>query len=169
MHDAMEQGFIPAAAARLIARKRNNSGRRRVLLSGVFLRVCRFNCRVVCRRASVHACCGSIRGADLDKSCRAQPCGNGEPQTRFREPMDASTGTSSQALPVSRLEVGLGCGWETVFQMRLLRVSDANGTSVLAGGQFSMALQYLLAGSPGASYAPVSGRLEVPSGVRRPV
>lgn len=83
----------------------------------------------------------------------------------FVSPIDPSTETSSQALPVSRLEVGLGRGWETVFQMPLLRVSDANGNSVLGGGQLSMALQYRLAGSPDARYAiSVSGRLEVPSG-----
>lgn len=83
----------------------------------------------------------------------------------FVSPIDPSTGTTSQALPVSRLEVGLGRGWETVLQMPLLRVSDGKGDSVLAAGQFSMALQYLLAGSPGARYAiSVSGRLEVPSG-----
>jgi len=75
------------------------------------------------------------------------------------------TGVSTQAIPESRLEVGLGRGFETVLQMPLLRVSEPNGSSVLAGGQFSAALRYLIAGSPSGKYAiSVAGRLEVPTG-----
>src|SRR5690348_10391560 len=74
-------------------------------------------------------------------------------------------GTSTQAIPESRLEVGLGRGFETVLQMPLLRVSEPNGGSVLAGGQFSAALRYLIAGSAAGKYAiSVAGRLEVPTG-----
>jgi hypothetical protein len=44
-------------------------------------------------------------------------------------------------------------------------VNQPDGSSVLAGGQFSVAVRYLLAGSATAKYAiSIGGRLEVPSG-----
>jgi hypothetical protein len=75
------------------------------------------------------------------------------------------TGASTQALPEARFELGLGRGFDTVLQMPLLRVSEPDGSSVLTGGQFSIALRYLLAGSPSGKYAvSLWGRLEVPTG-----
>lgn len=82
----------------------------------------------------------------------------------FVTPVGQTSG-DSQAVPVSTLEVGLSQRTETVLQLPLLRVSEPNGSSVLAAGQFSFALRYLLAGSPTARYAiSFSGRLEVPTG-----
>ena len=75
---------------------------------------------------------------------------------------------SSQTVPESSLEIGLGRGFETVLQWPLLRVSKPDGSSVLAAGQFSIALRYLLAGSSTARYAiAIAGRVEVPSGDSR--
>ena len=83
----------------------------------------------------------------------------------FVTPIAQDGGVQAQALPVSRLEIGLGHGFETIFQMPVLRLSKPNGSSVLGVGQFSMALQYLLAGPPDGKFAvAVAGRLEVPSG-----
>ena len=49
--------------------------------------------------------------------------------------------------------------------MPLLRVTEPTGGSVPGAGQFSVALQYLLAGSQSADYAiSVAIRMEVPSG-----
>jgi hypothetical protein len=93
------------------------------------------------------------------------PAGSVSIKSDFVSPIGQTTGASAQAIPETRMEVGLGRGFETVLQMPLLRISEPNGSSVLAGGQFSVALRYLLAGSLSAKYAiSVSGRLEVPSG-----
>jgi hypothetical protein len=79
----------------------------------------------------------------------------------FVNPLGAGT---SQALPVSRLEIGFGHGFEAAFQLPLLRIVEPGGNSVLAAGQFSAAAQYQVAGS--ARYAlSLYGRLEVASGV----
>lgn len=83
----------------------------------------------------------------------------------FVSPLGATSGTSTQAVPVSRLEVGLGHGLETVFQIPLLRASQSDGSSVLGAGQFSVALRYQLLGSLTSRFAlSIGGRLEVPSG-----
>ena len=83
----------------------------------------------------------------------------------FVSPLGDNGGTSTQAIPVSRLETGLGHGLETVFEVPLLRVSERDGSSVLAGGQFSVALRYLLVGSQSSRFATsIAGRIEVPSG-----
>jgi hypothetical protein len=101
----------------------------------------------------------------LTRTALPNPAGTVSLKFDFVTPIGQTTGVSSQAIPVSRLDVGLGRGFETVFQLPLLRVSEADGSSVLAGGQFSVALRYLLAGSPTAKYAiSVSGRLEVATG-----
>jgi hypothetical protein len=72
---------------------------------------------------------------------------------------------TSQALPQARLDIELGGGFETRLQMPLLRVMQPTGGSVPGAGQFSVALQYLLAGSQSADYAiSVATRMEVPSG-----
>lgn len=83
----------------------------------------------------------------------------------FVSPLGEAAGTSTQAIPVSRLELGLGHGLETVFQIPLLRASQPDGSSVLGGGQFSVALRYQLLGSRSSRFAmSIGGRLEVPSG-----
>ena len=101
----------------------------------------------------------------LTRAAVPNPAGTVSLKLDFVSPVDPATPVTSQALPISRLEVGLGKGFEAVLQIPLLRVSESNGSSVLAGGQFSAALLYLLAGSPTGRYAiSVSGRLEVPGG-----
>lgn len=93
------------------------------------------------------------------------PAGTVSLKLDFVTPIAQDGGVRAQALPVSRLEIGLGRGFETIFQMPVLRREQPDGSSVLGVGQFSVALQYLLAGSPDRKYAiAVSGRLEVPSG-----
>ena len=83
----------------------------------------------------------------------------------FVSPLDETGGTSTQAIPVSRLELGLGHGLEMLFQIPLLRASQPDGSSVLGGGQFSLALRYRLLGSRSSRFAmSIAGRLEVPSG-----
>ncbi len=83
----------------------------------------------------------------------------------FVSPLGETSGTSTQALPITRLEVGLGHGFETVFQLPLLRASEPGGSSVLGGGQFSVAMRYLFFGSQSSRFAmSIAGRLEVPSG-----
>lgn len=82
--------------------------------------------------------------------------------------VNSTARVNSQVVPESFLEIGLGHGFETVLQWPLLQVSQADGSSVLAAGQFSIALRYLLAGSPTARYAiAIAGRVEVPSGDSR--
>jgi hypothetical protein len=101
----------------------------------------------------------------LTWSAVPEPAGTASLKLDFVSSIGQTAAASTQAIPESRLEVGLGRGFETVFQMPVLRVSEPNGNSVLVGGQFSIALRYLLAGSPNSRYAiSVSGRLEVPSG-----
>lgn len=100
----------------------------------------------------------------LTWSALPNPAGTVSVKFDFVSGLD-QTGVNSQAIPETRLEIGLGRGFETLLQMPLLRVSEPNGSSVLAGGQFSMALRYLLAGSAAGKYAiSVAGRLEVPTG-----
>jgi hypothetical protein len=101
----------------------------------------------------------------LTRTALPNPAGTVSVKLDFVSPLGSTQGVSSQALPEARLEIGLGHGFETVFQMPLLRLSEPSSGSVLAGGQFSMALQYLLAGSLTGKYAiSVWGRLEVPTG-----
>src|SRR5690348_16956610 len=101
----------------------------------------------------------------LTRSALPNPAGVVSLKFDFVSALGDTKGASTQAIPEARLEVGLGRGFATVLQMPLLRVSESAGNSVLAGGQFSMALQYLLAGSPSARYAvSLWGRLEVPTG-----
>jgi hypothetical protein len=101
----------------------------------------------------------------LSWSAVPNPAGTVSLKLDFVTPVGQTTGVNTQAIPESRLEVGLGRGFETVFQMPFLRVSEPDRSSVLAGGQFSLALRYLVAGSPTAKYAiSISGRLEVPTG-----
>ncbi|HXE15235.1 MAG TPA: hypothetical protein VN633_24130 [Bryobacteraceae bacterium] len=93
------------------------------------------------------------------------PAGTVSLKMDFVTPIAQDTGVQAQALPVTRLEIGLGRKFETIFQIPVLRLSQPNGSSVLGVGQFSVALQYLLAGSPDGKFAvAVAGRLEVPSG-----
>ena len=101
----------------------------------------------------------------LTRTAVPNPAGTVSLKFDFVSPVEQTAGVSTQAIPESRLEVGLGRGFATVLQMPMLRVSEPAGNSVLAGGQFSVALQYLVAGSPTARYAvSVWGRLEVPTG-----
>ena len=98
------------------------------------------------------------------RSALPNPPGTVSLKLDFVTPVGQDSG-SSQAVPVSTLEIGLSERTETVLQLPLLRVSEPNGSSVLAAGQFSFALRYLLAGSPASRYAvSISGRLEVPTG-----
>lgn len=93
------------------------------------------------------------------------PAGVASLKLDFVSPLGETAGTSTQAVPVSRLELGLGHGLEALFQIPLLRASQPDGSSVLGGGQFSVALRYLLLGSPSSHFAlSIAGRLEVPSG-----
>jgi hypothetical protein len=93
------------------------------------------------------------------------PAGVASVKLDFVSPLGETSGTSTQAIPESRLELGLGHGLETVFQMPLLRASEPDGSSVLGGGQLSVALRYLLVGSQSSRFAmSVAGRLEVPTG-----
>jgi hypothetical protein len=93
------------------------------------------------------------------------PAGTVSLKLDFVTPIAQEAGVRAQALPVSRLEIGLGRGFETIFQLPVLRREQPDGSSVLGAGQFSMALQYLVAGAPDRKYAiAVAGRLEVPSG-----
>ena len=99
------------------------------------------------------------------RSAVPNPLGTVSLKMDFVNPVGATTGASSAALPESLLEIGLGRGLEAAMMEPLLRISEPNGRSVLAAGQFSIALRYLLAGSAGAKYAiAIAGRLEVPSG-----
>jgi hypothetical protein len=99
------------------------------------------------------------------RAAAPNPAGTVSLKLDFVTPVGRDSGVRAQAVPESRMEMGLGRGFEAVFQMPFLRVPEHNGSTVLAGGQFSLALQYLLAGSPAARYA-ISGsvRLELPSG-----
>ncbi len=100
----------------------------------------------------------------LTWSAVPNPAGTVSVKLDFVSGLD-QTGVSAQAIPESRLEVGLGRGFEAVLQMPLLRISEPNGSSVLAGGQFSAALRYLVAGSATGKYAiSIAGRVEVPTG-----
>jgi hypothetical protein len=93
------------------------------------------------------------------------PAGSVSMKLDFVTPLGESSGRSTQAIPEARLEMGLGHGLQTVFQMPVLRVSNPDGSSVLAAGQFSVAVRYLLAGSESSRYAlAIGGRLEVSSG-----
>ena len=93
------------------------------------------------------------------------PAGVASVKLDFVSPFGETSGPSTQAIPVSRLELGLGHGLETVFQIPLLRSSQPDGSSVLGGGQFSVAVRYRLLGSQSSRFAmSIAGRLEVPSG-----
>ncbi len=93
------------------------------------------------------------------------PAGMASLKLDFVSPLGETSGTSTQAVPVSRLELGLGHGLETVFQIPLLRASQPDGSSVHGGGQFSVTLRYLFLGSQSSRFAiAIAGRLEVPSG-----
>jgi hypothetical protein len=101
----------------------------------------------------------------LTNTAAPNPAGTVSLKLDFVNTAGGSPGVSSQAIPESILQVGLGRGFETLVQMPLLRISETNGSRVLAGGQFSLALRYRLAGSSTEKYAiSVSGRLEVPTG-----
>jgi hypothetical protein len=101
----------------------------------------------------------------LTRSAIPIPAGTVSLKLDFVSPVDAKAKINSQTVPESFLEIGLGRGFETVLQWPLLRVSEPGGSSVLAAGQLSIALRYLLAGSPASSYAiAIAGRVEVPSG-----
>jgi hypothetical protein len=93
------------------------------------------------------------------------PAGTVSLKLDFVTPVAQDTGVRAQALPASRFEIGLGRGFETIFQLPVLRRAQPDGTSVLGAGQFSVGLQYLLAGLPDRKYAiAVAARLEVPTG-----
>ena len=101
----------------------------------------------------------------LTRSAIPNPAGTVSLKLDFFSPVNPAAQISSQTVPESFLEIGLGRGFETVLQWPLLRVSEPDGNSVLAAGQFSIALRYLLAGSSTGRYAiAVGGRVEVPSG-----
>lgn len=98
----------------------------------------------------------------ITRTAIPEPLGDTSLQLMFVSPLVQG---SSQALPQARLDIGLGGGFQATLQEPLLRVSEPNGRSVFAAGQFSVALQYLLAGSASARYAiSVATRVEVPSG-----
>ena len=101
----------------------------------------------------------------LTRTAVPNPAGTVSLKLDFVNSVGETTGVNTQAIPEARLEVGMGRGFEAVFQMPLLRVSEPDGSSVLAGGQFSVALRYLVAGSATGKYAiSILGRLEVPTG-----
>ena len=101
----------------------------------------------------------------LTRSALPNPAGTVSLKLDFVNSAGGTSAPSGQAVPEAFVEVGLGRGFETVLQWPVLRVSEPGGASVLAGGQFSVALRYLLAGSANGRYAiSVAGRLEVPTG-----
>jgi len=87
------------------------------------------------------------------RSAIPNPLGTGSLKMDFVETLGASTRSRSAAIPESLLEIGLGRGLEAALMLPLLRVSQPGGSSVPAGGQFSVALRYQLAGSADAKFA----------------
>lgn len=101
----------------------------------------------------------------LTRSAIPNPAGTVSWKLDFVNTVGGATAPNGQAVPEAFLEVGLGRGFETVLQWPVLRVSEPGGNSVLAGGQFSVALRYLLAGSATSRFAiSIAGRLEAPTG-----
>lgn len=101
----------------------------------------------------------------LTRSAIPNPAGTVSLKLDF---VNSTQRVTSQVVPESFLEIGLGRGFEMVLQWPLLRISEPDGSSVLAAGQFSVALRYLLAGSSTGRYGlAVAGRVEVPSGDSR--
>ena len=100
----------------------------------------------------------------ITRTAIPQPLGDTSLQLLFVSPL----GKGRWALPQTRLDIGLGGGLQTTLQLPLLRITEPNGGSIFGAGQFSAALQYLLAGSASADYAmSIATRVEVASGDSR--
>ena len=78
------------------------------------------------------------------------------------------SGGPTQIIPEATLEQGISNGLEFVLRFPLLRLSEANGSTIIGGGQLAFGARQLLVGAPSAPFAvSLQAILETPTGNTR--